>query len=84
MDLSISADTEGEMLPTAPRKAPSPEPGFSSILEGESTPKPYMPESEPTPAMAKFNVHNLLNGQFPPPDSGAGYLFTHIALNDED
>ncbi len=84
MDLIVNSDTGGETLPPTPPKAPSPEPVFSSILEGEFTPKPYMVESAPTPAMAKFNVHNLLNGQYPPPDSGAGYLFAHISLNEED
>jgi hypothetical protein len=84
VDLIVSSDTGGEMLPPASPKAPSPEPVFSSILESVSTPKPYMIESAPTPAMAKFNVHNLLNGQYPPPDSGAGYLFTHISLNSDD
>ena len=84
MDLIINTDTDGQMLPPATPKAPSPEPGFSSILDSESTLKPYKIESEPTPAMAKYNVHNLLNGQYPPPDSGAGYLFTHISLNEED
>lgn len=83
MDLVINSDTDGEILPPAPPKAPSPEPGFSSILDSESAPKPYMIESAPTPAMAKYNVHNLLNGQYPPPDSGAGYLFAQISLNDD-
>jgi hypothetical protein len=44
---------------------------------------PYMTPRPKTPEIAKFNAHNLLNGQFPPPDSGAGYLFSYIAMNNE-
>ncbi len=75
-------DPEAETLPSALPPASSPDPGFSHMLDEETSRKPHLPEAPRTPEMAKFNVHNLFNGQFPPPDSGAGYLFALISLNE--
>jgi len=50
----------------------------------EASPQPSAPEPPPVPAsIERFNSMNLLNGQFPPPDSGAGYLFITVALKNE-
>jgi len=62
----------------------SPEPGFSHLLDSATDRNPYLIDPPKTVEMAKFNVHNLLNGQYPPPDSGAGYLFSHVSLNNEN
>jgi hypothetical protein len=79
-----NADPDAESLAQALKKQASPDPGFSRLLEENESPrKPYVEESPTTPAMAKYNAHNLLNGQYPPPDSGAGYLFTIVVLDNE-
>ena len=77
-----NADPSAESLVEALKKQASPDPGFSRLLEeSESSRRPYVEKSRPTPAIAKYNAHNLLNGQYPPPDSGAGYIFTTVALD---
>ncbi len=79
-----NSDPSAESLAEALKKQASPDPGFSRLLEESKSPrKPYVEESPTTPAMAKYNAHNLLNGQYPPPDSGAGYLFAVVALDNE-
>jgi hypothetical protein len=35
------------------------------------------------PAVTAYNNLNLLNGKFPPPDSGAGFIFTVVAIMNE-
>jgi hypothetical protein len=84
VDLVPGANSDGDSAPVAGPAAPSPDPGFSRLLDEATSRKPYLAPSSPPPSVAKYNVRNLLNGQFPPPDSGAGYLFANIALNAED
>ncbi len=79
-----NADTGAESMAEALKAQASPDPGFSRLLEESESPRrPYVEESRPTPAMAKYNAHNLLNGQYPPPDSGAGYMFAIVAIDNE-
>ncbi|MFP6868190.1 MAG: hypothetical protein VCE91_02365 [Nitrospinota bacterium] len=80
VDITSITDTNGDAL-NAPPPASSPDPGFSRLLDSATGQKPSIEESPKTAEMAKFNLHNLLNGQFPPPDSGAGILYSHISLN---
>ena len=79
VDIKSITDTNGDAVNAPPPV--SPDPGFSRLLDSAAGQKPSIEESPTTAEMAKFNLHNLLNGQFPPPDSGAGILFTHISLN---
>jgi len=81
-DITPITDPSADALNALP-PASSPDPGFSRLLDSATARKPFLENPPKTAEMAKYNVHNLLNGQFPPPDSGAGYLFAHISLNNE-
>ena len=83
-DLISGANPGEDSALVAGPAAPSPDPGFSRLLDDATSQKPYLAAPPSTPAVTSYNVRNLLNGQFPPPDSGAGYLFANIALNEED
>ncbi len=62
----------------------SPNPAFSRIMN-DAMSAAELPEAPLLPSATEiFNARNLLNGQFPPPDSGAGYTSTHISLQDEE
>ena len=37
----------------------------------------------PSPSVTAYNSLNLLNGKFPPPDSGAGFIFTVVTLQQD-
>ncbi len=60
----------------------SPDPAFSRIM-ADAMNTTETPDAPPLPATEVYNSHNLLNGQYPPPDSGAGYTFTAVSLRDE-
>lgn len=60
----------------------SPDPAFSRIM-ADAMNTAETPEAPPLPATETYNSHNLLNGRFPPPDSGAGYTFTTVSLRGE-
>ena len=61
----------------------SPDPAFSRIMnEAMNAVEPA--ETPLLPATKLYNSHNLLNGQFPPPDSGAGYTFTTVSLRNDE
>ncbi len=57
----------------------SPDPAFSRIMN-EAASAAETPEAPLLPSAETYNAHNLLNGRFPPPDSGAGYTFTIVSL----
>lgn len=59
----------------------SPDPGFSRIMDDALLAAEATQPNAPAAATAVFNAYNLLNGQYPPPDSGAGYTFTTVALH---
>ncbi len=84
IETTSNTDPSAKTLAEALKKQASPDPGFSRLLEESKSPRrPYVEEPPTTPAIAKYNAHNLLNGQYPPPDSGAGYLFAVVALDNE-
>ena len=57
--------------------------GFSAFLDAAAA-EAAEPQPRPLPpAVTAYNSLNLLNGKFPPPDSGAGVLFTQIAMKNE-
>lgn len=58
--------------------------GFAALLDAAGAPGGEAAEPDaPSQAVAAYNVLNLLNGRFPPPDSGAGFLFTVVAMKNE-
>ena len=57
----------------------SPDPAFSRIMN-EAINAAETAEAPLLPATKTYNSHNLLNGRYPPPDSGAGYTFTTVSL----
>jgi len=61
----------------------SPDPAFSRIMDDAVN----AAEPDETPlllATKTYNSHNLLNGRYPPPDSGAGYTFTTVSLKADE
>jgi hypothetical protein len=76
--ISTPEISSGALSPSA-----SPDPAFSRIM-GEAMKSPSSHESSSSPTTISFNANNLLNGQFPPPDSGAGYTFTTVSLMGEE
>ncbi|MEK6709636.1 MAG: hypothetical protein AABZ64_03575 [Nitrospinota bacterium] len=56
--------------------------GFQRVLDEASAGEAGDPGGAAS-AVRAYNAVNLLNGKFPPPDSGAGFLFTVVAMNQE-
>lgn len=69
--------TTGRVSPS-----PSPDPAFSRIMD-EAMNAGDLPDPPLLPARESYITHSLLNGQYPPPDSGAGFTFTAVSLLDE-
>ncbi len=61
----------------------SPDPAFSRIMN-EAIEAAEPAEAPLLPATKTYNSPNLLNGKFPPPDSGAGYTFTIGSLRADE
>ncbi|MEE9275337.1 MAG: hypothetical protein V3V62_08535 [bacterium] len=56
---------------------------FSSMLKEEAASLEQIERNVP-PEVISFNVRNLFGGQYPPPDSGAGFFHITLALMDEN
>ena len=57
--------------------------GFAGLLDAASAAYGNGGAEPPSPAVTAYNSLNLLNGKFPPPDSGAGFIFTVVAIMNE-
>lgn len=78
-DITSTPEISSEALSTSA----SPDPAFSRIMN-DAMESIDSPDSSSSPSTISFNANNLLNGQFPPPDSGAGYTFTAVSLMGEE
>lgn len=60
--------------------------GFSDFLDaaGASAEGGEPRASALLSSVTAYNSLNLLNGKFPPPDSGAGFIFTVVAIMNEE
>ena len=74
-----------------PASPPAPRPsggagdfGFAGMLDEAGAPADSPGARDRSPAVNAYNALNLLNGRFPPPDSGAGFLFTVVAIMNEE
>ncbi len=65
-DLISGANPGGDSALVAGPAAPSPDPGFSRLLDDATSQKPYPAAPPSTPAVTSYNVRNLLNRQSPP------------------
>ncbi|OGL60916.1 MAG: hypothetical protein A3J27_09650 [Candidatus Tectomicrobia bacterium RIFCSPLOWO2_12_FULL_69_37] len=68
-------------LPAPPPARSGGDFGFAELLDaaragGEDA-------RSPSPSVTAYNSLNLLNGKFPPPDSGAGFIFTVVTLQQD-
>lgn len=60
--------------------------GFSDFLDAAgASAEGGEPRARALPSsVTAYNSLNLLNGKFPPPDSGAGFTFTVVAIMNEE
>ncbi|MBI3025900.1 MAG: hypothetical protein HYY66_09580 [Candidatus Tectomicrobia bacterium] len=60
--------------------------GFSDFLDAAgASAEGGEPRARALPSsVTAYNSLNLLNGKFPPPDSGAGFIFTVVAIMNEE
>lgn len=77
----------GFQAPAAPPAQPpaggAGDTGFQRMLDEASAGETEDPGGTASTVRA-YNAMNLLNGKFPPPDSGAGFLFTMVAIMNEE
>jgi hypothetical protein len=69
--------------PAAPPARGAGGPAFSELLDAIAAEGGEPQPQGPSPTVTAYNTLNLLNGRFPPPDSGAGFLFTVVAMHQE-